>query len=128
MTSNRPVNIARLIADTGLLLVLAGTAMPLFFPTTGMFLTTRWIYTAGAALCIAGRVIDRLRPAGADEPLRLRRLRRLELWSSVMFGVGAAFMFLRNVGATDWIAFTLAGGALTAYTSIMIPRLSSPRK
>ena len=57
-----------------------------------------------------------------SEPLRLKRLRRIELWSAIMFAVAAVFMFLRNVGPTDWIAFTLAGGALTCYTSIMIPK------
>lgn len=107
-------------ASTGLLLVLAGTALPLFSHT--LFTITRWIFSAGALLCIAGRAMERF--GGSKEgSLRLRRLKRIELWSAIMFGVAAVFMFLRNVGPTDWIAFTLAGGALTCYTSIMIPRV-----
>ena len=31
-------------------------------------------------------------------------------------------MFYEAAGPRDWIAFTLAGGAIQIYTSIMIPR------
>ena len=37
-------------------------------------------------------------------------------------------MFVPSAGATDWIAFTLAGGLLTIYTSIMIPRQKADNK
>ena len=43
----------------------------------------------------------------------------MEIWTAIIFVVGAVFMFLPG---KDWIAFTLAGGVLTLYTSIMIPR------
>lgn len=109
------------IANIGLLLVLAGTALPLFSHT--LFLTTRWIFSAGALLCVAGRAMERFSPS-VTRSLRVRRLKRIEMWSAIMFAVAAVFMFLRNVGPTDWIAFTLAGGALTCYTSIMIPRVN----
>lgn len=108
------------IANAGLLLVLAGTALPLFSHT--LFPTTRWIFSAGALLCVSGRAIERFSPTDTRS-LRIRRLKRIEMWSAIMFAVAAVFMFLRNVGPTDWIAFTLAGGALTCYTSIMIPRV-----
>lgn len=112
------------IANAGLLLVLAGTAIPLFSHT--MFLTARWIFSAGALLAFAGKLTGRLAaPADPAEPVRLTRMKRLEVWSAVMFVVAAVFMYLRNVGPTDWIAFTLAGGALTCYTSLMIPRLKA---
>ena len=112
---------AQWIANAGLILVLVGVAIPLF--SHQMFLTTRWIFTAGAGLTLIGRVVDRFFSAHpADEPLRAKRLRRIELWAALMFVAAAVFMFLRNVGPTDWIAFTLAGGALTCYTSIMISR------
>lgn len=114
---------AQWIANAGLILVLTAVAIPLF--SHQMFLTTRWIFTAGAALTLAGRVIDRFFCSHpADEPLRAKRLRRIELWAALMFVAGAVMMYLRNVGPTDWVAFTLAGGALTCYTSIMISRSS----
>ena len=120
------LTMAAWIANIGLLLVLAGTAIPLFSHT--MFLTTRWIFSAGAILAFAGKLWGRIAaPADASEPVRLTRMRRLEVWSALMFVVAAVFMFLRNVGPTDWIAFTLAGGALTCYTSLMIPRLNAKR-
>lgn len=110
------------LANAGLLLVLAGTAIPLL--AHNLFTTTRWVFTAGAALTLLGRILQRLQPTAPDEPLRLRRLRRMETWSAILFAVAAVFMFLRNVGPTDWIAFTLAGAVLTLYTSIAIPRAS----
>lgn len=119
-SSTQSQRAASWIANAGLLLVLAGTALPLF--SHSLFTLTRWIFSAGAILCMAGRVMERF-GASHDGPLRLRRLKRIEMWSAIMFGVAAVFMFLRNVGPTDWIAFTLAGGALTCYTSIMIPRV-----
>ena len=67
-------------------------------------------------ILLAGKLIA---PALKDAPLRLRRLVRMEVWAALIFVVGAVFMFLPG---TDWIAFTLAGGLLTIYTSIMIPR------
>ena len=118
------LTLAAWIANIGLLLVLTGTAIPLFSHT--MFLTARWIFSAGALLALAGKLTGRLAaPADPAEPVRLTRMKRLEVWSSLMFVVAAVFMFLRNVGPTDWIAFTLAGGALTCYTSLMIPRLKA---
>lgn len=54
--------------------------------------------------------------------LRLKRLYRLETWSALFFCVGTFFIFYDRAGVSDWLAFTLAGGAVQAYTSIMIPR------
>ena len=116
-----PSRAASWTANAGLLLVLAGTALPLF--SHDLFMITRWVFSAGALLCLGGRAMDRMTSrTDTSEPLRLKSLRRIELWRAIMFAVAAVFMFLRNVGPTDWIAFTLAGGALTCYTSIMIPK------
>ncbi len=114
------------MANLGLIIVLVATAMPLLAPDG--FTTTRIVYTVGAALAIAGRLTERfaVKP-DPGEPVRLQRMKRLETWSALMFGIGALFMYLRNVGHTDWIAFTLAGGVLTFYTSLMIPRLKNSK-
>ena len=44
------------------------------------------------------------------------------------FLAGAVFMFIPSAGKTDWLAFTLAGGLLTIYTSVMIPRQKADNK
>lgn len=110
------------LAVAGLILVMVATAMPLFSPS--VFTTARIIFSIGAVLALAGRIMERV-AAPTDEPVRLKRMRRIDVWAAIMFVAAAVFMFLRNVGGTDWIAFTLAGGALTVYTSLMVPRISS---
>ncbi len=116
--SPSPRAVAAAVAlNVGLLAIVAATMLPLFHqPVT----TVRWIYVAGTLLAIAGRFAA---PAPRGElPFRVKRLLRLETWSTIIFAVGAFFLFYPKAGATDWIAFTLAGGFLQAYTSIMIQR------
>ena len=112
MSSQRPW--AQWIAVAGLLLVFAATALPLLKVSPGIY---RWVYASGALLAIAGRACAK--SPSAD--LRVRRLCRLELWAAIMFGAGAAFMFIYP-WQTDWMAFTLAGGAVEVYASLMLPR------
>lgn len=114
-----PSRVASAIAlNVGLLLIVAGTVMPLLHqPMT----VARWIYAAGAVLAIIGRFTSG-GDAGEDVPFRAKRLMRLEKWSVIIFAVAVFFMFYPDAGPTDWIAFTLAGGFLQAYASIMIPR------
>lgn len=112
MRSNIPV--------IGLLIILIAAALPFFHVARMVSACT---YAAGAAILLTGRLLNRA-PEGAS--IRLRRLLRMEVWAALVFVAGAVFLFLPitpGAGAgNDWIAFTLAGGILTAYTSIMIPR------
>ena len=100
MANNR---IATILAMLGLLLIMAAVALPVLHVART---AVTWTY-AGASL-------------------KLRRLLRMEIWTALVFVAGAVFLFLPvKPGAgegNDWIAFTLAGGVLTLYTSIMIPR------
>lgn len=114
----------RLVSSTcvnfGLLLVMAATAMPLL--RIGVTLSALgplfgWIYAFGALLILTGRLI---RPKAKDQPLRVQRLLRMEVWTAIMFIVGAVFIF--TVRGNDWIAFTMAGGVLTVYSAIMLSR------
>lgn len=104
----------------GLVLIMAALALPVLH--IGRDIIT-WVYAAGAALVLAGRLTSKT-PAGAS--IKLRRLLRIEVWTAFIFVAGAVFLFLPTTAGSgagnDWIAFTLAGGILTAYTSIMIPR------
>ena len=107
-----------MIVNVGLLLVVVGILLPMFGVSR---LTYRWIYAAGALISLLGRFGTQY---GGPE-LRLRRLTRIEMWASVFFFVAAFFMFYPGAQGSDWLAFTIAGGAILIYTSIMIPRETS---
>lgn len=100
----------------GLLIIMVASALPLLRMGHGWF---GYLYAAGAAIVLVGRLIY---PVPKDCPLRLKRLLRMEIWTALVFVAGAVFTFLNQRGGNDWLAFTMAGGVLTIYTSIMIPR------
>lgn len=112
---------AKWLAVAGLLLILTATAMPLFRLQGDLF---RYLYAAGALCVFIGRLFN---PC-PDTNIRVRRLYRIEVWAGVIFCVGAFFMFYRQAGAMDWMAFTLAGGVIEAYASIMIPKAREAEK
>lgn len=103
------------VAVVGLILVFAATAMPLFMVSPDIY---RWIYGAGAILVTAGKAIK----PSPSEDMRVKRLCRIEVWGGLMFLAGTFFMFYYPSGNTDWIAFTMAGGAIEVYASFMISR------
>lgn len=100
----------------GMLLIIIAVLLPILGKGV---LTARWIYAAGAAVNLVGRFMVQGRVSGM--PLRLKRLYRLEMWSGIFFAVAAFFMFY-TPATSDWLAFTLAGGAVLVYTSLMIAR------
>lgn len=101
-------------ATTGLILIFIGTMVMLLKIENEWW---RYIYGIGAVAVMAGRLMA---PYKGDI-FRVKRLSRIEFWSAIFFCVAVFFMFYPGAGATDWLAFTLAGGALQCYTSIMIP-------
>lgn len=104
------------VMNAGLLLIVAGTALPLFNVDSSAF---RYIYTAGALIALIGRIFS---PRYKGSIFRVRRLHHISFWSCVIFCVGAFFMWYGGRGTTDWLAFTLAGGILQIYASVMITR------
>lgn len=102
----------------GMLLIVAGTVIPIFRLETDLY---KYIYSAGALLLLISRIMTPYR--GSND--RIRRLYRIESWSAIFFCVAAFFMFYEPGSARDWLAFTLAGGAVQIYTSIMIPRTAA---
>lgn len=101
----------------GMLLVAIGTVMPLFAQDMTNE-TFKYVYGVGAALLLIGRLFSGYK----GDNIRLKRLYRIESWSAIFFCVAVFFMFYERAGARDWLAFTLAGGAIQVYTSLMIPR------
>lgn len=54
----------------------------------------------------------------------MKRLARLEAWSGVFFCVAAFFMFYDPSSNRDWLAFTLAGGAVQIIVTALQTRLA----
>lgn len=107
----------------GMLLIAAGTVMPLLMQDTSNDLF-KYVYGGGAVMLIIGRLFTSYK----GDNVRLKRLYRIETWSAIFFCVAVFFMFYEGAGARDWLAFTLAGGAIQIYTSIMIPRTIAKSK
>ncbi len=117
----QPKKLFMVMITIGLLLIFAGTMMPLFAIMPDFSSGTdsfKYVYTTGALLLLIGRLLT---PYKGDI-FRVKRLSRIEFWSALFFGAAVFFMFYEGAGRTDWLAFTLAGGVLQIYTSIMIPR------
>ena len=108
--------ILTLLGVAGLLLIAVGTLLPLLRVVSPV---TRVLYSAGAVILLVSRII---RPSYKGKSLRVKRLMRIEFWSAIIFCAGAFFLWYPGAGPMDWLAFTIAGGFLEAYTSIMIPR------
>ena len=113
--AKQPSAFILLMITISMLLIVAGTVLPLF-NTSGILF--KYIYVTGALLLLIGRLLT---PYKGDD-LRVKRLYRIETWSAIFFCVAVFFMFYEGAGRTDWLAFTLAGGIIQIYTSIMIPR------
>lgn len=72
-------------------------------------------------MLLVARIMNRY----TGQILRVKRLYRIETWSALFFCVATFFLFYSSDSSRDWLAFTLAGGVLQVFTSIMIPRTLS---
>lgn len=107
------------IATTGLLAIVVATMIPLF--SNGFeHPWFRYLYAAGAALVLIGRLFS---PYTGKHP-RVKRLYRLEAWSGIFFAVAAFFMFYDPSNNRDWLAFTLAGGAIQIVVTLIMSRVA----
>ncbi|MDE6074438.1 MAG: hypothetical protein K2J42_05995 [Muribaculaceae bacterium] len=106
------------VMTAGMLLIVAGTVLPIFRLDNNIY---KYVYTAGAVMLLVSRLFNPYKGTN----LRLKRLVRIESWSAIFFCVAAFFMFYDPTTARDWLAFTLAGGIIQIYTSIMIPRVEA---
>lgn len=118
ITGKQPAGTWIILMTLAMLLIVAGTVIPVFRLHTPVY---KYIYTAGAALLLVTRLFTPYK----GKVHRLRQLYRIESFSAIFFCVAAFFMFYEPYSARDWLAFTLAGGAVQIYTSIMIPRVIS---
>ncbi len=110
-----------LLVTLGMLLIAAAILIPIFCGVQNP--VYRWLYAAGALLLLIGRILGQYK----GDNMRLKRLVRIELWASIFFCVAAFFLFFPpGNNLRDVLAFTLAGGVIQIYTSIMIPRVQKP--
>ena len=102
--------------NLGMLVLLVAGMLPLLriSAVPGLW---RWLYAAGAAIVLVCRIFQ---PNDAPT-MRARRLKRMEFWSGVVWATGVFFVFYPQAGATDWLAFFMAGGVLEAYASLAMP-------
>lgn len=114
VTGKQPSRIALWGMTLGMLLIVAGTLSPLMGGHVSLY---RWIYGAGALLLLVIRIFTPY----TGKALRIKRLYRIESWAALFFCVATFFMFYQPGIMRDWLVFTLAGGAIQIYTSIMIP-------
>lgn len=101
----------------GLLMVAAGVMMPIL---SGNIYdnTFRYVFAIGSGIALIARFMQPEVPAGT--PIRIKRLARLETWSTLLFCVAAFFAFYSAPLLRDWLAFTLAGAAIQIYSSIAL--------
>lgn len=117
-------------ATFGLILICVALVGPFTNPTSSEYLSVfRWIYGAGAIIYLIARVVDISDPM--DSP-RLKRLRRMEFWAGVSFGLATAFWFIGQHRHQDnpyagalailWntIMFTLIGALIQIVASWLI--------
>ncbi len=106
------------VAPIGLLLVLLATVVPFFLGEKAWAMKAYpWVDAAGAVLCFVARCFTPYR----GMPLRLKRWYRIQFWGAAFLCMGAVFLFIEGQSLRDWLAFTLAGAAIQALCSIMIP-------
>lgn len=117
-------------ATFGLILICVALVAPFTNPTSMEYMSVfRWIYGSGAAIYLIARLVDISDPM--DSP-RLKRLRRMEFWAGVSFGLATAFWFIGQhrfhndpyVGALavlqNTIMFTLIGALIQIVASWLI--------
>lgn len=104
------------LVTIGMLLLAVGIVIPIITLDIQSD-TFRYIYAAGALLLVIGRIFS---PYQGDN-LRVKRLSRIESWAAIFFCMAAFLLFYDKTSLRDALAFTLAGGLIQVYTSIMIP-------
>ncbi len=120
--------IVETVAVTGLTLVAVGLIVPFIaIENTALALAMRIIYAIGAVCYTVARMINVNAPGDSS---RLRRLRRMEMWSGFCFIIGGVFWFYNAhrfsfVPFTlpvmrDTVAFTMAGAVIQVVASWMI--------
>lgn len=114
-----PSTVMVLILNIGLLCIGVATLIPLL---NGGFDHPwfRYLYAAGAVMVIIARLFSPY----TGRHLRMKRLHRMEAWSSLFFGVAVFFMFYDKTQNRDWLAFTMAGAVIQVVATMLMVRVA----
>lgn len=117
-------------ATFGLILICVALVGPFTSPGNVEYLNVfRWIYGSGTIIYLVARLVDISDPK--DSP-RLKRLRRMEFWAGISFGLATAFWFIGQhkfhndpyIGPLavlqNTIMFTLVGALIQIVASWLI--------
>lgn len=115
-------------ATFGLLLICVALVGPFTDITNLEVLNVyRWIYGAGALIYLIARAVDISDP---EESVRLKRLRRMEFWAGISFGIALFFWFYEQNHLGDGVGilavlrntimFTLVGAVIQIIASWLI--------
>lgn len=104
-------------ATFGLLLLAIGLVAPFTdLSNTALLSAFKWIFAAGSLIYLLARIFGGTDPQAS---VRLRRLRRMEVWAGVAFCV-ATFFWFYNTSMRDTVVFTLAGALIQIIAAWMI--------
>ena len=118
MTQDKRITLSNILVIVGLLMMAAMAVTPLLPSHNDINLELmRWIFTAGAIIVLAARLIGIYR----GPSLRLKRLHGILVFSGLLYCASASMMFIMQ-GSNNWIAFRLAGLVVQLYASWMIER------
>lgn len=117
MTQNKRTNLSGILVIVGLLMMAVMAVTPLLVNHNINLELMRWIYTAGAIIVLAGRLVGAYR----GPSFRLMRLHVILIFSALLYCASASMMFIFQ-GTNNWIAFLLAGLIVQLYASWMIDR------
>lgn len=115
-------------ASIGLILVAIGLVAPFTnLQSAEMLAVFKWIYAAGALIFTGARVVNVNDPG---DSLRVKRLRRMEMWAGFAFCIAAIFWFYNDAkwagyGLTlkvlqETILFTLVGALIQIIASWLV--------
>lgn len=96
-------------SSLGLLLIAAGTVIPILnggFPESPLY---KILFSAGALVCLVAALLNK---PPKNLSVRDRRWHRIEGWSAIFFCTAAFFMWYPGTSSRDWLAFTLAGAVI----------------
>ena len=118
MTQDKRITLSNILVIVGLLMMAAMAVTPLLPSHNDINLELmRWIFTAGAIIVLAARLIGIYR----GPSLRLKRLHLILVFSALLYCASGSMMFIYQ-GTNNWIAFLLAGLLVQSYASWQIER------
>lgn len=109
---NNKKQLASTLLSLGMIILLITAIMPL---VGVMHSCLKYIYSAGAALTLISRFLDKYN----GKNIGIRRLYRIQLVSAFCYCISAALLFYSS-SEQDWLSFLMSGAVLQIYTLFRI--------